>query len=96
MPAVDKSTRQTVSVGRYEILVIFWIICRRHLWICLSIGLRVPLTILHLLLLLPYQKFGMIRYRIFSAELSILMDSLGFFQFLCRELNGVLLVERLR
>jgi len=85
-----------VSVGRYEVLVIFWIIWRRHLWICLSIGLRVPLTILHLLLLLPHQKFGMIRYRILSAELSILMDSLGFFQFLCRELNCVLLLERLR
>jgi len=85
-----------VSVGRYEVLVIFWIIWRMHLWICLSIGLRVPLTILHLLLLLPYQKLGMIRYRILSAELSILMDSLGFFQFLCRELNGVLLLERLR
>jgi len=38
----------------------------------------------------------MIRYRILSAELSILMDSLGFFQLLCRELNSVLLLERLR
>jgi len=99
MSAVNKSTRQTASVGRHEVLVIFWITRGLHLWrfrsVSLSIGLRVLLPIFNLLLLLAGCNSCMIRCRILSPKLSILMDSLGFFQFLCRELNGILLLERL-
>ena len=61
MPAVKRSTRYALSIGRHEVLVISRIIRGLHLWILLSVGLRVPLAILHLLLFLPGEELSVIR-----------------------------------